>query len=118
MNRCASFTQLERFATEQNFRKLSRIELTIQEFSLVVAELDDVITAEEARVGIFDPWHFAYPCYAKAVAQRRDNLRRSIEGLKLQLERDRADDQNAPFNLINIDAPDHYFHRTALPQRR
>src|ERR1700730_976450 len=66
----ASFADLKRAAVEQSRRKLSRIELMIHEFSLYAAELDGVVASEEARVGIFDPKHFAYPCYAKAVAQR------------------------------------------------
>ena len=49
-------------------------------------QLDAAVAAEEAGAGIFDPKHFAYPCYAKAAAQRRDNPRRSIEDLQLQLE--------------------------------
>jgi flagellar protein FliJ len=69
--------------------------LTIHEFSVVAAELGQEIAAAEARAGIFDLNHFAYPCYAKAAAQRRDNLRRSVEDLKLRLKKERGDDQDA-----------------------
>jgi flagellar FliJ protein len=33
-----------------------------------------------------DPGHFAYPTYAKAAMQRRENLKRSADELKIQLE--------------------------------
>jgi flagellar FliJ protein len=33
-----------------------------------------------------DPAHFAYPTYAKAAMQRRENLLRSVEELKVQLD--------------------------------
>ena len=85
MNSPASLTELKRTAAEHGRRNLLRIELMIHDLSLHAAELEDVIAAEEARVGNFDPNHFAYPCYAKAAAQRRDNLRSTIEDLKKQL---------------------------------
>jgi flagellar FliJ protein len=87
MNMQASFAS---FAFEESSRSLSRIESTIREFSQVAAELDEELRAEEARGGIFDPKHFAYSCYAKAVTQRRNNLLRSVENLRLQLETERS----------------------------
>jgi flagellar FliJ protein len=75
-------TTVNRFVVDQNRRKLSRIELMIRELSLAVAKLDKEIAAEEAKIGINDPKHFAYSCYAKAAAQRRDNLLRTIDDLK------------------------------------
>lgn len=94
MSSHASFTSFS--LAEENFCKLSRIESAIREFSQVAAELNEQIRTEEARVGIFDPKHFAYPCYAKASAQRRDNLLRSIEKLNLQLETQRNRHAEAP----------------------
>ena len=87
MNMQASFAS---FAFEESSRALSLIESTIREFSELAAELNEELRAEEARVGIFDPKHFAYSCYAKAVTQRRDNLLRSVENLKVQLEKERG----------------------------
>jgi flagellar FliJ protein len=104
MNSRVSFTELKRAAVEQSRRKLSRIELMMHEFSLHAAELEEVIAAEEVRVGIFDPKHFAYPCYAKAAGQRRDNLRSTIEDLKQQLPRIRADHDDALADLAKIAA--------------
>jgi hypothetical protein len=36
-----------------------------------------------SSAGINDPGHFAYPTYAKAAIQRRDNLSRSINDLRI-----------------------------------
>ncbi|MFI5012970.1 MAG: flagellar export protein FliJ [Hyphomicrobiales bacterium] len=90
--------RFERLADEQG-RKLSRIQWSIHEFSKEAAELDLEIAAEEARAGIGDPKHFAYPSYAKAAAARRDNLRRSVEQLRLQLEKVSADHREALADL-------------------
>ena len=99
----ASFVDLKRSAVEQGRRKLSQIELVIHGFSEHAAKLHEVVETEEARVGIFDPKHFAYPCYAKAVAQRRDNLRSSIADLKQQLREARADYEDALSELTKIE---------------
>src|SRR5258705_144933 len=41
---------------------------------------------KQERAGINDPAHFAYPTYAKAAIQRRENLTRSADELRIQLE--------------------------------
>jgi flagellar protein FliJ len=48
--------------------------------------LEREIKVEQDRAGIHDPGHFAYPTYAKAAMQRRENLQRSADDLKIQLE--------------------------------
>jgi hypothetical protein len=48
-------------------------------------ELDDQIVAEQERSGIHDTSHFAYPTFAKAAMQRRDNLVASTNELRDQL---------------------------------
>src|ERR1700722_5271767 len=101
-----SLIRLKRFAAEEKCRNLTRIELMIREFSRDSAELDREIGAEEARAGITDPKHFAYPTYAKAAAQPRDNLRRSVEDLKLQLEEARAEHEDALADLHKVEALD------------
>jgi flagellar export protein FliJ len=101
-----SLIRLKRFAAEEKRRNLARIEVMIREFSKDSAELDREIAAEEARAGISDPKHFAYPTYAKAAAQRRDNLRRSVEDLKLQLEDARAEHDDALADLRKAEALD------------
>jgi len=40
------------------------------------------IAIEEEKSGITDPNHFAYPTFAKAARQRRDNLGGSIRDLE------------------------------------
>ena len=50
-------------------------------------ELDDQIRTEQERTGITDVSHFAYPTFAKAAADRRDNLRNSAHELDDQLQR-------------------------------
>ena len=48
-------------------------------------DLEREIKTEQERAGIHDPAHFAYPTYAKAAIQRRENLKRSADELKVQL---------------------------------
>jgi hypothetical protein len=77
-----SSSAVRQFAAEQNRRRQWRIESMIRELSLRVANLEKDIGAEERRTRITDPKHFAYSIPAKAAAVRRDNLLRTIEGLK------------------------------------
>ena len=58
----------------------------IAEFERMANDLDREIKTEQDRVGIQDPAHYAYPTYAKAARQRRDNLMGSADELKGQLE--------------------------------
>jgi flagellar export protein FliJ len=57
----------------------------IAEFERIATELEREIKTEQDRAGIHDPAHFAYPTYAKAAIQRRENLKRSADELKGQL---------------------------------
>jgi flagellar export protein FliJ len=57
----------------------------IADFERMADELDRQIHEEETRVGVTDIAHFAYPTFAKAAMQRRDNLKGSIDGLRSQL---------------------------------
>ena len=41
-------------------------------------DLDRQITSEEERTGVRNEAHFAYSTFARAAAQRRDNLRASV----------------------------------------
>ncbi|HEY4855425.1 MAG TPA: flagellar export protein FliJ [Xanthobacteraceae bacterium] len=78
--------RLKRFQVDEKRRKVTQIESMIAEFERIAAELDREIKAEQDRSGIHDPAHFAYPTYAKAAMQRRENLKRSVADLKLQLD--------------------------------
>src|SRR5262245_13902750 len=55
-------------------------------FERIGADLERDIKIEHDRSEIHDPGHYAYPTYAKAAMQRRDNLKRSADDLKVQLE--------------------------------
>jgi flagellar protein FliJ len=83
--------RLKRFHVEEKRRRLAQIETMIAEFQRMAADLDREIAAEEQKANIFDPAHFAYPTYAKAAAQRRDNLRRSAKDLEVQLDDAKAE---------------------------
>jgi len=78
--------RLKRFQVDEKRRKVSQIEGMIAEFDRMCADLDREIKTEQDRAGIHDPAHFAYPTYAKAAVQRRENLRRSADELRIQLE--------------------------------
>jgi flagellar protein FliJ len=86
-----NLVRLRRFQVEEKRRRVVQIELMIGEFDRISADLEREIAVEEQRSGISDPSHFAYPTYAKASRQRRDNLRRSADELKLQLEDAKAE---------------------------
>lgn len=77
--------RLKRFQVDDRRRQLMQIEAMVAEFTRMAADLDREIHAEETRAGIKDTAHFAYPTYARAAAQRRDNLLRSSDELKEQL---------------------------------
>jgi flagellar export protein FliJ len=78
--------RLRKFQVDEKRRKVAQIETMIAEFERMAADLDREIKAEQDRAGIHDPAHFAYPTYAKAAIQRRENLVRSAEDLKAQLD--------------------------------
>ena len=82
-----SIIRLKRFQVDDKRRQVSQIEAMIADFDRMAKELDDQILFEQERVGITDVAHFAYPTFAKAAMQRRDNLKASAEELHGQLER-------------------------------
>lgn len=86
-----SLLRAKRFQTEDARRRLAQIDTMIAEFDRMVAELDRDVAGEETRSGIADPRHFAYPPLAAAARQRRENLSRSADDLRLQ----RAEAQDA-----------------------
>jgi flagellar FliJ protein len=78
--------RLKRFQVDEKRRRVTQIQSMMAEFERMAADLDREILGEEERVGIHDPTHFAYPTYARAAGQRRDNLLRSAEELRGQLD--------------------------------
>ena len=67
-------------------RRVAQIEGMIAEFDRIAGDLEREIKTEQDRAGIHDPAHFAYPTYAKAAMQRRENLSRSADELRVQLD--------------------------------
>jgi flagellar FliJ protein len=78
--------RLKRFHVDEKRRRVMQIETMIAEFDRMAVDLDREIAAEEQKAGISDLAHFAYPTYAKAARTRRDNLKRSADELKTQLQ--------------------------------
>lgn len=77
--------RLKRFQVDDKRRQVTQIETMIADFDRMAEELDRQILEEEKRVGVDDIAHFAYPTFAKAAMQRRDNLKGSVAGLQEQL---------------------------------
>ena len=81
-----TLVRLKKFQVDEKRRKVAQIETMIGEFDRVAGELEREIRVEQDRAGIHDPAHFAYPTYAKAAIARRENLKRSVDELRIQLE--------------------------------
>ena len=82
--------RLKKFQVDEKRRRVAQIEGMIAEFDRISGDLDREIKTEQDRAGIHDPAHFAYPTYAKAAMQRRENLRRSVSELRTQLDEAQA----------------------------
>ena len=82
--------RLKKFQVDEKRRRVAQIEAMIAEFQRMSIDLEREIQTEQERAGINDPTHFAYPTYAKAAIQRRENLNRSTDELRGQLEEARG----------------------------
>jgi flagellar export protein FliJ len=94
-----SLVRLKRFHVEEKRRRVMQIETMISEFARMANDLDREIAVEEQRAGITDMTHFAYPTYARAARTRRDNLLRSADELKGQLDEARLHLEKAMVDL-------------------
>ncbi len=83
--------RLRRFQVDEKRRRVMQIEMMMADFNRMATELDREVSHEEARAGISDPAHFAYPTYARAAAGRRDNMRQSAVALEGQLAEAKAE---------------------------
>src|SRR6204780_220963 len=81
-----SLIRLRKFQVDEKRRKVAQIEAMIAEFDRMATDLEREIKVEQDRAGIHDPGHFAYPTYAKAAITRRENLKRSADELRVQLD--------------------------------
>ena len=92
--------RLKRREVDEKSRKVQDLERIIREFDQMALDLERQIQLEEDRTGIRDRAHFSYSTFAKAAAQRRDNLKTSTDGLREKLaaavrERDDSADELA-----------------------
>jgi flagellar export protein FliJ len=78
--------RLKKFQVDEKRRKVAQIESMIADFERMAGDLEREIRLEQERAGIHDPAHFAYPTYAKAAIQRRENIKHSGDELKGQLD--------------------------------
>ncbi|MEM1285210.1 MAG: flagellar export protein FliJ [Cohaesibacteraceae bacterium] len=81
-----SLIRLKRYQVDEKRRQVTQIEAMMADFERMASELDREVVIEQEKAGINDMGHYAYPTYAKAAAQRRDNLRESADNLRGQLE--------------------------------
>ena len=70
---------------ERKSRYLEDIQRTIREFEQMAADLERQVRTEEDRTGVRDRSHLSYSTLAEAAAQRRDNLRQSVQVLREKL---------------------------------
>jgi flagellar FliJ protein len=96
--------RLKRFQVREKRRQVAQIEAMIAEFERMAKDLNDQVVAEQERSGIRDISHFAYPTFAKAAIQRRDNLLASVEELKGQLAAAVVESAEAEQELEKIEA--------------
>jgi flagellar FliJ protein len=85
-----ALSRLKRFDVEEKQRKVSEIEAMIGDFNQMATDLDRQIAIEQERAGVSDTNHYAYPTFAKAAIQRRDNLLASAADLEAKLASARA----------------------------
>jgi flagellar protein FliJ len=95
--------RLKRFEVEEKQRKVAEIEAMIAEFNHMATDLDRQIAIEQERAGVSDANHYAYPTFAKAAIQRRDNLATSVAGLEAKLAAARAELDEAGEDLKKIE---------------
>jgi flagellar FliJ protein len=85
-----AMSRLKRFEVDEKRRKVAEIETMIAEFNHMAVDLDRQIAVEQERAGVSDTNHYAYPTFAKAAIQRRDNLLASAADLEAKLANARA----------------------------
>jgi flagellar protein FliJ len=96
--------RLKRFHVEEKRRQVAQIDLTVSQFERIAKDLDEQIRVEQERSGIRDVNHFAYPTFAKAAMQRRDNLMASAKELNDQRAAAQAELDEALAELKKLEA--------------
>ena len=95
-NQSERLRRSKEFEVNQSCWRANQIETMIAEFDRMCIDLGHQIEAEEKHARIYDPTHFAYPTYAKAVRERRAKLQRSADALRIELDRLRFETNEAP----------------------
>ncbi|MGH6801833.1 MAG: flagellar export protein FliJ [Methyloceanibacter sp.] len=95
--------RLKRFDVEEKRRKVADIEAMIGDFNHMAVDLDRQIAIEQERAGVSDVNHYAYPTFAKAAMQRRNNLAASAADLAAKLAAAREEFDGACEDLRKIE---------------
>jgi flagellar protein FliJ len=95
--------RLKRFEVEEKRRKVADIEAMIGDFNHMAVDLDRQIAIEQERAGVSDVNHYAYPTFAKAAMQRRNNLAASSADLAAKLAAARGEFDEACEELKKIE---------------
>ncbi|HEV7417277.1 flagellar export protein FliJ [Tianweitania sediminis] len=114
-----NLVRLKRFQVNEQRRRMAQLDMMIAEFDRMASELDLQIAAEEKKSGITDLNHFAYPTFAKAARQRRDNLKNSQNDLVAQKSAAQAQLSEAEIELERaemLESRDGRIVREAEPQ--
>lgn len=78
--------QNQRFEYDEKRQQVNDLEMMIADFRRMANDLDQQIKIEQQASGITDVNHFAYPTFARAAMNRRDNLKSSIAELEKRLD--------------------------------
>lgn len=95
--------RLRKFDVDEKRSKVAAIEAMIGDFKTMADDLDHQVETEQQRAGIDDVNHYAYPTFAKAAVQRRDNLMISISDLEAKQDYAMEELQDAMKALKNVE---------------
>jgi flagellar protein FliJ len=115
----SSAVQNQRFEYDEKRQQVNDLEMMIADFRRMANDLDQQIKIEQQNSGISDVNHFAYPTFARAAMNRRDNLKASIVDLEARLERARQEALEAFETLKTAESADGLeAHRQVRPAAR
>ena len=95
--------RLRKFDVDEKRQNVASIEAMIDDFKAMADDLDRQVKSEQQRAGVDDINHYAYPSFAKAAVQRRDNLMISIADLETKLDAANDELQDAMKALKNVE---------------
>jgi flagellar export protein FliJ len=111
--------RLRKFDVDEKRQKVAAIEAMIADFEAMANDLDLQVKSEQQKAGVDDINHYAYPTFAKAAVQRRDNLMISIADLQTKLDLANDELQDAMKALKNVEVlEERDIARTQLKQAR